>query len=108
MTRKEEIEKQAFAVHPIIMETLIPLCADHEEVKQDCNQFIRKAYINGIEWADEHPRKGLIDINKACKFLEDHLQDDKDEMTTEPFINFVDACRVKETFISIFRKAMEE
>ena len=52
MTRKEEIEKQAFAVYPIIMETLIPLCTDHEEVKQDCNQFLRKAYINGIKWAD--------------------------------------------------------
>ena len=52
MTRKEEIEKQAFAVYPIIMETLIPLSADHEEVKQDCNHFLRKAYINGIKWAD--------------------------------------------------------
>ena len=32
----------------------------------DNNYYAIKA---GVEWADEHPRKGLVDIEKVCNFL---------------------------------------
>jgi hypothetical protein len=90
MTRKEEIEKQAFAVYPIIMETLIPLSADHEEVKQDCNQFLREAYINGIKWADKTMLDKVWDFITAnvykygkVKFVEDRATFD---FRTLPFL----------------------
>lgn len=28
-----------------------------------------KTFIAGAEWADTHPRKGLVDIDKACRWL---------------------------------------
>ena len=40
--------------------------------------FITKAeefaWIHGAEWADQHPRKGLVDIEKACTYLESVFQ----------------------------------
>ena len=32
-------------------------------------------FLEGVKWADEHPRKGLVDIDKACKYLEEHHSD---------------------------------
>ena len=54
------------------------------------------SFIAGAEWSDENPRKGLVDIDKAVKFLEQW-----------------DAYRVcleghKEFFIENFKKAMED
>ena len=44
MTRAEE---KALNAYPIIMGTLIPVHDGMPEIKQDCNKFVRKAYING-------------------------------------------------------------
>ena len=47
----------------------------------------------GAEWADSHPRKGLVDIDKAYEWIADHITeylDRSDYMAEE------------------FRKAMEE
>lgn len=29
-------------------------------------------FLEGAEWADENPRKGLVNINKACAWLHEH------------------------------------
>lgn len=63
-------------------------------------------FIEGAEWADEHPRKGLVDIEDVCKYLDKYLINDS--FNREPFINFVNGECFKETFISHLRKAMEE
>lgn len=34
---------------------------------------IAHACIDAINWADEHPRKGLVDIDKVCEWLKDNL-----------------------------------
>ena len=102
MTRKEEITDAAYAY------------IESDAVKAENMQLAFGDFINGAKWSDEHPFEEVIltdrrfILDKACEWLENHLLDDKDEVTNEPFINFVDACRFKETFISIFRKAMEE
>ncbi len=50
-----------------------------EERKQAAENFLDKnkniyfyadAFEGGAVWADEHPRKGLVDIDKVCKWLE--------------------------------------
>ena len=32
---------------------------------------LAKGFRAGAKWSDEHPRKGLVDINKACEFWEE-------------------------------------
>ena len=54
----------------------------------------------GAEWADENPRKGLVDIDKACKWLEKNL-DCMASMTPEGEMYWLPNC------IDNFRKAME-
>ena len=101
MTREEQIQKAA---------------SMHESacLWSDNSTSHKESFIRGAKWSDEHPFEEVIItdrrfiLDKVCEFLENHLLDDKDEVTNEPFINFVDDCRFKETFISIFRKAMEE
>ena len=32
-----------------------------------------QACIVGAKWADEHPKEGLVSIDKACKWIEEYL-----------------------------------
>jgi hypothetical protein len=76
MTRKEEIKKSAFDAFP------------NEGWERQ-----RVAFVQGALWADENPRKGLVDIDKAYEWIADHITeylDRSDYMAEE------------------FRKAMEE
>ena len=50
MTRKEEIWNQALISH------------------KNCYAD----YVNGAEWADEHPKKGLVNIKNVCKWLKEN------------------------------------
>ena len=52
---------------------------------------INPSFIAGAKWADEHPRKGLVDIDKACEWLTNTT------IGTFPY-----------KLIEEFRKAMEE
>ena len=36
---------------------------------EELKEIIRLAIIDGAKWADEHPRKGMVDIDKVCKYL---------------------------------------
>lgn len=36
----------------------------HQE-KYNC-EGICPDFIKGVEWADSHPRKGMVDVKKAC------------------------------------------
>ena len=51
MTREEQIHKEA--------------CA---QVSVEHVPF-RKYFVQGAQWADKRPRKGLVDIDKVCHFL---------------------------------------
>ena len=53
--------------------------------------WLKEGYIAGAQWADLHPRKGLVDIEKACEWLKNT------EIGTFPY-----------KLIEEFRKAMEE
>lgn len=64
MTRAEERNKAAFEAYPenISYSTVIEQYVDY-------NRESREIWLKGAEWADEHPKEGLVDINKACEFL---------------------------------------
>lgn len=91
MTRKEEIRQY-------LKERNIPITS-----------LEANSIIEGIEWADEHPKQGLISINKACEWLKDELFED----VAEPNPYYYSDVKSKtynflENFIEGFRKAMEE
>jgi hypothetical protein len=44
----------------------------------DCEFFDEKVYdsiILGAKWADEHPKEGLVSIDKVCTYLEMRLDE---------------------------------
>lgn len=57
-----------------------------EQIEQAAKDIARKwyhdpnnetAYIaarQGMLWADKHPKPNLVDIDKVCKWLEEHYQ----------------------------------
>ena len=51
MTRKEQIESAAIL----------------------CGEPI--GFIVGADWADRHPKEGLVSIDKVCEWLNDHIDD---------------------------------
>ena len=59
-------------------------------------------FIDGAKWADEHPKQGLISIDKACEWLQENTVKDFDNKNlTMLFGSIID-------MITDFRKAMEE
>ena len=71
-------------------------------------------YANGlkvesiIDWLEKQGEQDMIRLDKAIKFLDEQLVNDKDEVTGEPFINFQNYGTFKETFISFFKRKMLE
>lgn len=43
-------------------------------------------FIHGAEWADQHPKEGLIDIEEVCRILKNMLSNDISEKYAETFI----------------------
>lgn len=61
------------------------------------------AAVTMAEWADQHPRKGLWDSEKVCKFLYEKVMDItylNEDNTNEHYD--------KDEFIEDLRKAMED
>ena len=64
----------------------------------DCEFFDEKIYDNillGAKWADEHPKEGLVSIDKACAYLESAIK---------PYLGYYAIC----DFVDTFRKIMEK
>ena len=84
MTREEEKE---LASEEYIKSTLVG------------SPYIKKAsFKRGVEWGDEHPRKGLVDIDKVYKWLEENLH----------MYNTSECKGDRIAFVEDFKKAMEE
>lgn len=50
---------------------------EYDDCGDICNDkdFIEKAFIEGVKWADEHPKEGLVRIDKVCAYLEMRLDE---------------------------------
>ena len=57
MTREFEILEEARKLH---------------QEKYNC-EGVCPDFIKGAEWADSHPRKGLVDIEKVCEVLKNYM-----------------------------------
>ena len=84
MTRKEYIQQQAKLYAP-----------------NDIG--IQGAFEVAAEWADSHPRKGLVDILKVCEWLRVYHEDYTDKFDGDDTVYL----RTSE-LIEDLRKAMEE
>lgn len=62
---------------------------------QRYHTYPKGAFIDGAKWADEHPKQGLISIDKACEWLESALR---------PYVGYCDTADIVESF----RKAMKK
>ena len=67
----------------------------------DDKYFIEKAFKAGAEWADEHPKEGLVSIDKAYKWIKENFENYVGVDVSEYDI-------YDDEFADDFRKAMEE
>lgn len=98
MTRKEQIIEKASKDSEI-----------YYKVNDNYGDCFHGGFIDGAKWSDEHPKQGLISIEKACEWLENELFED----VAEPNPYYYSDVKSKsydflENFIEGFRKAMEE
>ena len=61
MTRREQIIDYANSFKGIGVEN------------EELIETIRMAVIDGALWADEHPNEGLVNIDKVCEYLANHI-----------------------------------
>lgn len=81
-------------------EILNAITESYGDLGTQCSMIV-SAFKKGVDWSDNHPRKGLVDINKACEWLKGNLADRIYNRDCY-FDTFA------ELFIEDFRKAMEE
>lgn len=96
MTREEQIEHKA--------EELGQNCFPYERniwarenVEAKC---VEHAFIYGVKWSDEHPKEGLVSIDKVCEYLKSLVYQEFGGGPLERTFSDED--------IEEFRKAMEE
>lgn len=75
------------------------------QINKACQEFssdrdTRIGFCNGAKWSDEHPRKGLVDINEVCEWLDGFLDE-------TPLIEYQVPEDGKKRIIKSFVKAME-
>ena len=101
MTREEQINEKVHELGQICFPDECNIWArenyEAQKVEWACKQM--------VEWADEHPKKGMVSLNKVCDMLYAMLttQDinDYDYVTSPAYDNVVD-------FVEDFRKSWEE
>lgn len=65
------------------------------------------AFEAGAEWADEHPKEGLVNLDKVCEWLENKCENKREYISGL----FGGPCSINIMFENIskdLRKAMEE
>ena len=78
MTREEQIEKVEIKYFD---ETRFDGCDDVGEAAKTA------AFIAGAKWADEHPKEGLVRLDKVIKYLEQYHIGVRGKEFIEDFIN---------------------
>lgn len=66
-------EERAFKEYPVVMTTLIPADDEHPLIEQDCNKYIREAYIKGYSQAEKDMEltwRDIDEIEKIANVLE--------------------------------------
>ena len=61
---REEIIKEAAADHWSCV------CCGFDDPIADARE---ESFIEGAEWADEHPKKGLVSLDKVCEWIDENI-----------------------------------
>ena len=70
MTREEQIIEAGIDYTMSVR----PTCIGGINFEKEIKEFNRnKSFEEGAKWADKHPKKGLVSIDKACKWIEEYL-----------------------------------
>ena len=71
MNRQEQIEAAVdnYTDNPA---NYLEYSDDGWEDKTDIG-YVERAFMAGVEWADAHPDKGLVSIDKVCEYLANHI-----------------------------------
>ena len=72
----------------------------HPAIKRMC----KECFVDGAKWADEHPRKGLVDIEKACEWIKQNIS--RYLFNTGKLDEYIPTCSDK--LYEDLKKAMEE
>lgn len=94
MKREEEIKKQA-DIYTDDASNYAEWSDDGGWSDSNDIELIEKAFIEGAKWADEHPKEGLVSIDKACEYLESAIR---------PYMGY----GTTSDFVDTFRKVMEK
>ena len=84
--RKEQIKFRAGSTR----DGLIANCVPTEQAF-----MYEDGFKDGADWADENPKEGLVNIDKACEYLESAIR---------PYMGYSATC----DFVDSFRKVMEK
>lgn len=68
----DKAEQRALEAYPIIKGTFIPANNEHEEITQDCNKFVREAYIKGYHQNQEDFKLTAQDIDIILNIIFDY------------------------------------
>ena len=93
---REEIIKEAAADHWSCV------CCGFDDPIADAKE---ESFIEGAEWADEHPKEGLVSLDKACEWLWNEIYERIDDSNIRESL-YDDNYRAD--LVVAFREAMEE
>ena len=96
MTREEQIQEKASELGQKYFPNEHNIWA-RENIEA---KYVELACIEAVKWADEHPKEGLVSLDKVCECLESLTYQD---YSGGPLERLIDDYIIKQ-----FRKKMEE
>ena len=73
MERKEQISRYAVGVGLKTRDESI-IGGINRNTAEIISAIVQRSVIQGAEWADQHPRKGLVDIEKIVEWIENNVE----------------------------------
>lgn len=49
--------------------------SDSMDEFQRYHTYPRTAFIDGAEWADKHPKEGMVSLSEVCTWLQNNIDD---------------------------------
>ena len=69
--------------------------------------MIRETFESAVKWADEHPKEGMVSLDKVCEYLDNVLYEVVSGVSSLPDVMSIENTTM-EDFIKNFRKSMED
>lgn len=103
MTREEQIRQAS--IEYTCRNTPMCIGGAFSEMIYELNR--NKSFEEGARWADNHPKEGMVSLDKVCKYLDNVLYEVVSGISGLPDVMSIENTTIGD-FIKDFRKAMEE